>query len=492
MRHQLLLLSVCAAVLALAPALRGQSERMNIITVLTDDQADWTVGYNNPEAVTPHIDRLAREGARFTNSFVATPVCSPSRATFLTGLHSTRLGITDYISLGPGFEAQAGLGLPPELTTWPEVLQQNGYVTALVGKWHLGSLPQFHPTRQGFDHFYGLLGGFTTPMDPEIEKDGVTQRFKGSLEDLLTDNAIEFITENRSRPFALVLSTRAPHLPFGPVPEEDSAPYRDLDPTVPSFPGMDIAEVKRLTLEYYASVHSMDRNLGRLLAKLEELGLEEKTIVLFTSDHGYLIGHHGLQEKGNAWTIAAGLEGPFRPNLFDESIRVPMAIRWPGVVEPGTVVDQYVSNVDLYSSILGMLGISVPPAVLQDGEDFSPLLRGQKIPWTDAVYAQYDMHHFGLAFMRMIRTPKWKLVRFYFVNNMDELYDLEADPHETTNLIYQDRFDLNPVYSQTIEQLDHRLIQWQRSIADPILSPEFTRLAPLNKQKAHAAASQPK
>ncbi len=291
------------------------------------------------------------------------------------------MGITDYISQGPGFEAEAGLGLPPELTTWPEVLQQNGYVTALVGKWHLGSLPQFHPTRQGFDHFFGLLAGFTTPMDPEIEQDGQTRRMNGSLEDLLTDNAIEFITANRSRPFALVLSTRAPHLPFGPVPEEDSAPYRDLDPTIPSAPGLDNAHIKRLTKEYYASVHSVDRNLGRLLAKLDELELAEKTIVLFTSDHGYMIGHPGLQEKGNAWSVAGGVEGPFRPNMFDEAIRVPLLIRWPSVVQAGTVINQFVSNVDLYSSILGMLGISVPQGVMQDGQDFSPLLRGQDITW---------------------------------------------------------------------------------------------------------------
>jgi uncharacterized sulfatase len=463
--------------------LRGQ-DRFNIITILTDDQALWTVrSYGNPQAVTPHIDRLARDGARFTNAFVATPVCSPSRVTFLTGLYPTRTGITDYISNGPGFEAEAGLGLPPETTSWPEVLQQNGYTTALIGKWHLGSLPRFHPTRHGFDHFFGLLHGFTTPLDPEIESQGTAQKFQGSLEDILTDNAIEFIRENRDRPFALVLSTRAPHLPFGPVLEADSAPYRNLDLAIPDAPGLDPDHIRELTRAYHASVHSVDRNLGRLLAKLEELELADKTIVLFTSDHGYMIGHHGLQEKGNAWTVTGGVDGPFRPNMFDEAIRVPLIVRWPGVTQPGSLVEQLVSNVDLYSSILGMLGISAPPGATQDGRDFSPLLRGQQIPWNDAVYGQYDLHHFSLAFMRMIRTPKWKLVRFHFANNLNELYDLEADPGETNNLYYLNRFQHNPAYSQTVDQLEQRLLQWQRSIDDPILSPEYDSLQPLNQRR---------
>lgn len=477
------------ALLAAAPA-HGQPARPNLVVVLTDDQGAWTVGaYGNPDVSTPNMDRLAREGARFTNAFVATPVCSPSRATFLTGLHATRLGITDYISAGTGFEAAAGLGLPLDRQTWPEVLQKHGYATALVGKWHLGWQPGFHPTRRGFDHFCGFLGATLETMDPTLEKDGKELRFKGYVDDLLTDDAIDFIVRNRSRPFALVLATRGPHLPYGPVPDVDAAPYRDLDSTVPRAPGVDIAQIKNWTREYFASVRSVDRNLGRLLRTLDELDLADRTAVVFTSDNGCMIGHHGLHTKGNAWTVAGGVDGPFRPNMFEESIRVPLAIRWPGAVRPGTELTEFVSNVDLFPSLLGMLGIPVPRGLLQDGMDFSPLLRGRTVPWRDAVFGQYDMHHFSLAFMRMIRTARWKLVRFHFANNMDELYDLEADPQETTNLYYRNRFGLNPDYQSTVQSLDAQLLEWQRSIGDPLLRPEYTPLEPANRRAAHAAAS---
>jgi uncharacterized sulfatase len=329
-------------------------------------------------------------------------------------------------------------------------------------------------------------------MDQPLEKNGKAQPFKGYVDDLLTDDAIDFITENRARPFALVLTTRAPHVPYGPVPEADSSPYRHLDPRVPQAPGVDVAQIKNWTREYYASVRSVDRNLGRLLGTLDELDLAARTIVVFTSDHGYMIGHHALHTKGNAWTVAGGVDGPFRPNMFEESIRVPLAIRWPGAVRPGTEVSEFVSNVDLFPSILGMLGIPMPKGLLQDGMDFSPLLRGRKVAWRDAVYGQYDMHHFSLAFMRMIRTARWKLVRFYFTNNMDELYDLEADPQETTNLYYRDRFRLNPDHHSTVTSLEARLVEWQRSINDPLLRPEYTALEPLNRRAGHAAASRPR
>ena len=429
------------------------------------------------------MDCLAHEGARFANAFVATPVCSPSRATFFTGLHGTRHGICDYISSGPGFEGDAGLGIPVELTTWPEVLQQNGYTTALIGKWHLGSKPEFHPNRNGFDHYFGFLGPTTQTMDVLIERNGKEEQTKGYLDDRLMDEAIEFINKNRFDPFALVLATRAPHLPFGPVPEVDSEVYKDLDPSVPCVPGNHIPQVVQLTRDYYSSVHSLDRNLGRLLGSLDELDLADNTIVVYTSDHGYNIGHHGLQEKGNAWSIAGGVRGPMRPNMFEESVRVPLLIRWPGVIQPGTVIDELVSNVDLYSSILGMLGIDVPEEVDHDGADFSRLLQGENVPWRDAVFGQYNLHNFSLAFMRMIRTPRWKLVRYYLTNNLDELYDLEADPHESNNLYYKNGFRFNPDSRPIIEKLEKRLLEWQLSIKDPIIRPEYTPLEPLNRRK---------
>lgn len=437
-------------------------EKYNIISIVTDDQGRWGVGaYGNKEVRTPNMDRLAREGALFLNAFTATPVCSPSRASFLTGLYGTQVGIMDWIA---PLESDRGLGLPPETITWPEVLQSNGYVTALLGKWHLGTQPQFHPHKHGFNHFFGFLGGGNRPMDPTLELNGQTKELKGSLPDLLMDDALRFVESNRSRSFALLVHFRAPHLPYGPVPEVDSAPFRDLDPVIPNVPGLDAAQVKKWTRDYYASIHSVDRNIGRLLAKLDELDLTRKTIVLFTSDHGYMIGHHRLHTKGNAHWVPGGVQGPKRPNMFDDSIRVPFIVRWPGVVKPGTQIPEPVSNIDTFASVLGMLGLPLSATVRQQGMDFSPLLRGQRIPQRDAIFGQYDLHNGGLAFMRMIRTEQWKLVRHHFSNMLDELYDLKADPGETRSL-YED-----PAYVEIRNQLQQRLTQWQKSIDDPILA----------------------
>jgi uncharacterized sulfatase len=463
------LMHPAAAVAADKPA------RLNIISIVTDDQGRWGVGaYGNRECRTPHMDRLARDGALFLNAFVPTPVCSPSRATFLTGRYGTQVRITDWIA---PIESDAGAGLPADATTWIEVLHRHGYATALIGKWHLGTQPQFHPTRRGFDHFFGFLGGGNTPMDPTLEVNGKEKKLKGSLPDLLTDDAIDFLKANRSRPFALCLHFRAPHLPYGPVPEQDSAPFKDLDPTVPVVKGVDVAQVKNWTRAYYASIHSVDRNLGRLLAALEELGLSGNTIILFTSDHGYMIGHHGLHTKGNAYWIAGGVQGPKRPNMFEESIRVPLIVRWPGVVRPGTQVKEVVSNIDTFATVLGLLKVPRPEQYRQEGKDFSPLLRGEKIAWRDTVFGQYDLHNSGLAYMRMVRTPRFVLVRHHHANYLDELYDLEADPGQLRNLYN------NPKYRPTRDQLQQRLTAWQRSINDPLLTtlttPTLFRPAPL-------------
>jgi uncharacterized sulfatase len=452
--------AVTAGAFLAQPSRGSEPERYNLISIVTDDQARWALGaYGNREVITPNMDRLSQTGARFLNAFCPTPVCSPSRASFLTGRYGTQVGITDWISPE---ESDAGLGLPSTAVTWPEVLQKHGYATALIGKWHLGTQPQFHPTRRGFDHFVGFLGGGNRPMDPTLEIDGKEQQLKGPLPDLLTDDAFRFIQTNKTRPFAVLLHFREPHAPYGPVPAEDSALFKNLDPTVPRAPGVDVAQVKTWTRDYYASVHAVDRNLGRLLAKLDEWKLSGKTIILFTSDHGYMIGHHGLHAKGNAYWIAGGVHGPTRPNMFEESIRVPLLVRWPGVARPGREIAEPVSNIDTFASVLGMLNIPMPAGVKQEGADFSPLLRGQKVAWRDAIFGQYDLHNSGLAYMRMVRTEEWKLVRHHHANYLDELYHLSIDPAETRNL-YRD-----PNHRSIRDQLQERLTRWQRSISDPL------------------------
>ena len=460
MNTKCLVVSLLLALVAV-PLWAQSNERYNLISIVTDDQARWSVGaYGNREARTPNMDRLAREGAKFLNAFVATPVCSPSRVAFMTGLYGTQVNITDWIAPN---EAAAGLGLPVSATTWPEVLQRNGYRTALLGKWHLGSQSQFHPTKRGFDHFYGFLGGGNTPLNPTLEVNGKETKLEGSLPDLLTDEALRFVEANKVRPFALSLHFRAPHTPYAPVLEVDSEPFKTLDPTIPDFKGLDAVQTKRLYREYYASIHSVDRNLGRLLEQLDKLDLTRKTIVMFTSDHGYNLGRHGIHTKGNGQWMTGGVNGPTRPNMWDTSLAIPLIVRWPGVVKPGSEIAEMVVNLDTFASVLGMLGLTLPSAVRQEGQDFSPLLRGQKVSWRSEIYGQYDLHNEGLAFMRMIRTSEWKLIRHHHANQMDELYDLKNDPGETRNLYRQ-------ASHQTVrEALQHKLIAWQQSIDDPLL-----------------------
>lgn len=462
MRAFLPLLATVLTLLNAIPALDGaEPQKWNVISIVTDDQGIWTLGcYGNKECRTPNMDRLAREGARFLNAFTPTPVCSPSRASMLCGLHGVQVGITDWINPR---EAANGLGLPPKVATWPKVLQQHGYRTALIGKWHLGTQPRFHPSKNGFDHFFGFLDGGNRPMDPTLEKDGKSRKFKGSLPDILTDNALQFIDANMEKPFAVALHFRAPHTPYGPVPAVDSTPYKNLDPTIPLSPAIDVKQVKNWTRTYYASIHSVDHNLGRLLARLDELGLARKTIVLFTSDHGYNIGHHTIHTKGNGYWIAGGVRGPTRPNMWDTSIRVPLMIRWSSKVKAGTEIAEMVTNLDTFPSILGMLGIAMPAGVKQQGRDYSPLLRGEKIAWRDALFGTYDLHNGGLAYMRMIRTGQWKLVRHHRSQQLDELYDLKGDPGEKHNLYG------NAKRAAVREQLQKRLSAWQKSIDDPLL-----------------------
>jgi len=467
-----------------APSAPGPvPSRPNLIFIMTDDQAAWGVGaYGNREIVTPQIDRLAREGVLLRNAFVPTPVCSASRATFLTGRYGTQLGITDYIATS---EEEAGIGLPVGQPTWPGLLQRAGYRTGLVGKWHVGIKPQFHPAKRGFDHFFGFVGGFNSPMDPKLEEDGVVKQFKGPIADILTDDAMRFVEDNRTRPFALLVHYREPHLKYGPMPEEDNAVYRDRKLTVPAYPGCDPAEVEEMTRGYYTAIHAVDRNVGRLMARLDELHLASNTIVVFTSDHGYMIGQHGLHTKGNAWWMVQGIPpNTKRPNMYEYSIRIPFIVRWPGVIAPGTETTAPFSSIDTLATMLGILGVPLPRDLRQEGKDYSPLLRGEKIAWREVTFGQYDLHSGGLAHLRMARTERWKLVRHYLSLELDELYDLRNDPEELDNLYRLRHASAHATISEiraARDQLQDQLYAWQRSIDDPLLALMATERDPAQR-----------
>ena len=420
----------------------AEARKPNILFIFTDDQAPWALGASgNPLAKTPHMDRIAREGAYLPNAYTVTPVCSPSRAALMTSRYGTEVGITDWIH--PRREAK--LGLDPKFPVWPRELKKAGYRTALIGKWHLGRQDNQHPTRYGFDHFMGHRQGGWSPVNPTLEKDGTNRKFEGLTADVLADEALAYVRANRSHPFLLCWHTRAPHARWLPVAEEDMAPYKGVDVPIPNpdYPKLDVPRVKRMTREYLASVRSVDRNVGRMLKALDELKLADHTIVIFSSDHGYNMGHNGIWHKGNGhWVLKPpppatdNIPRGQRPNMYDNSIKVPTMIRWPGVIRPGTVVKQTVSNLDWFPTILAMAGVSTQPSWRLRGRDFTPLLKGRKpTDWDNTYYAEYSTHHQSRTHMRMISTGQWKLIRDFLNPIRDELYHLARDPDEATNLI---------------------------------------------------------
>ena len=306
--------------------------------------------------------------------------------------------------------------------------------------------------------------GGTTPVDPRLEENGVERQFPGPEPDVVTDAALRFLEQEPGRPFALSLHYRAPHTPYGPVPDQDMAPFRDAQVAIPVFPGLDQAQVRQWTREYYASIHSVDRNIGRLLDRLQQSGLDRTTVVVFTSDHGYNIGHHGLHTKGNGTWIAGGVNGPTMPNMFDTSLRPPFLVRGPGVAGAGRVVNELVAFEDVYPTLLAIAGLPLPAGAPTHGRDLTPLLRGESLPqWRDAVYGQYDIHHYAIAHLRMVRETRWKLVRSYGTTTKDQLYDLEADPGERRNLWAA------PEQRERRVALERRLREWMASIDDPVL-----------------------
>ncbi|OHB79044.1 MAG: hypothetical protein A2V98_01925 [Planctomycetes bacterium RBG_16_64_12] len=467
-------LKISVALLALSAvstALRA-ADRPNVLFILTDDQAAWAVGVSgNSEAKTPNMDRLFRDGAYLVNCFTTTPVCSPSRASLMTSRYGTELGITEWIH--PQVEPE--LGLDPAIVTWPEVLAEAGYTNGLVGKWHLGLPDRFHPTRTGFHSFMGFRGGGIGLTDPELEIDGQTKRFEGFTVNILTDHALEFIRANKDGPFLLSVHYRSPHAPWLPLPDEDWEQYKDLDPAIPNpdYPKLDIPRVKRMMREYLGSVASVDRNLGRILGLLDELDLARNTIVIYSSDHGYNMGHLGIWHKGNGhWVLTEpppatkNVPRGQRPNMYDRSIRSPTAVRWPGRIKPGTVIAETISFLDWYPTLLAMTGVKLPEGVLIRGGNFLPLLEGDKIDgWENDFYAEYSTHHQSHTHMRMYRTPQWKLVRDFLNPERDELYNLEVDPAETTNLIA----DPAPEVREVIRSLHAKIVAKMREVNDPAL-----------------------
>lgn len=423
----------------LAGPVFAADDRPNVLFILTDDQGPWAWGDGHSDVVTPHIDSLRADGVLLENYFVTSPVCSPARASLLTSRYPSELGILDWIP--PDIEPP--LGVDPKLPAWPRVFQGAGYRTGLIGKWHLGRTDEFLPQAFGYDYFAGFRHGGMVSKDPTVELDGVERVVEGYTPDILTDLAMEFIGQDSDEPFMVSLHFWAPHANANknaegdrtwlPLQEVDWAPFSNLKPTFPEpvHPDLDVPRATRMTREYLASVHSVDRNVGRLLAMLDARGLSENTIVVFTSDHGYNLVHHGIWHKGNGRWLLKDHQGR-RPNMWDTSLRAPAIVRWPKGIEAGTTISNTTTCMDWFPSLVSMAGLAAPEDAVLRGQDFAPLLKGEQVPWRETVLAQMDQE--DGANLRCWRTPNWKLVVDLNYPEDTELYDLMNDPGETNNL----------------------------------------------------------
>ena len=445
------------------------AQRPNIVIINTDDHAQWAVGaYGNRDVRTPNIDQLAARGMRFSRAFTK-PVCSPSRAMLLTGKYSHHLGIPDYIPYGNPVHVDNGL--PAGTATIASVLKTAGYSTALVGKWHLGYGDKYYPGKFGFDVAEGYR--YIAPGKqlqnvgkiPFLVDGQEVMRFRHDPlhTDILIDRAIQFVRTNHAKPFFLFLNTYVPHLPWKFVPEQDTAQYRDQAVAIPDmshFPEANTTaeEVRDLRRQYYANITCADRNLGRLLAVLNELGLTANTMVIFWGDNGFNVGDHGLLGKGNARLLQ---NRDRRPNMFDNSVLVPFIVRWPGVVAPASTSNALVATIDILPTIMEVTGIRTPLQL--DGQSLLPLLKANApTEWRDAWCDTYDMLYLDEAHMRMIRTHDWKLVLYLDADGKPlagkghELFDLKKDPDELANLYGQ-------ACAKVIQQsLEARLRRWMR------------------------------
>ncbi len=427
----------------------------NLLLIISDDQGAWAWGRASDGAVdTPHLDALAERGTVLERFFCASPVCSPARASLLTGRPPSWHGVHDWLAgAHSGPEAADYLGDQPRLTS---ALAERGHRVGLSGKWHLGRSD--HP-RPEFDHWFALDAGGTPYGGAQFHRrtgDGVqSSRVEGYVTDTIADDAIDFITDaaDRGGPFCSVVTFTAPHSPWiGQHPEEYVAPHRgrqvigpdgvpvDREPPHPwlaTRAGQPLAgesDPDEALAGYLGSIAAMDAAIGRILAAVESHSLTEDTLVVFTSDNGFSTGHHGVWGKGN---------GTWPLNMYDSSVLVPFIAAGPPIAA-GQTRQELVSGYDLASTLCALTGADASPFAEGPGQSFADVLTGAPGGRGDVVV------HDEYGDARMIRTEEWKYVH-RAVDGRHELYHLLSDPAERNNLV--DRPEHEVVRTELASQL---------------------------------------
>jgi len=439
----LFIASSSASATKLSDATNTSVKKPNLIIILTDDQGYADVGFNGSKDIrTPHIDSIAKEGTRFTNGYVTFSVCGPSRAGLLTGRYQDRFGFNFNPTMDPTVPQN---GIPTSEKNIAEVLEPAGYTSAIIGKWHMGTHPDLHPNKRGFDYFYGFLTGGHRYFPEELTLNDLsevkhkfdwykTRLLKNDkrvdtdeyLTDELSNEAVDFIKREKDNPFFLYLAYNAPHAPV-----QASQEYLDRN--------HHIKNTKRRT--YAAMVTAVDDGVGRVLATLKEQGIDENTLVVFLSDNG------GAKSNGSD-------NGELRGHknlLFEGGIRVPFAARWPKSIPAGVDYNKPVSSLDIMATIVGQANVDISQNKPLDGVDLIPFIthQDQGSPHDVLFWRHVKSNSYA------IRRGKDKIVK---TAKETHLFDIEKDHVETNNLL--------PNAQSSYDVLDESYQLWQKDLKD--------------------------
>lgn len=429
----------------------------NVVFILSDDHRYDAMSFmGHVFAKTPHMDAMARSGVHLKNAFVTTSLCSPSRASILTGLYTFRHRVID--NQRP---------VPKGTLFFPQYLQKAGYATAFIGKWHMGHA--YDDPRPGFDHWVSFKGqGKYYPPFPKytINVNGERVKQDGYITTLLTRYAVEWLEQqtDRDKPFFLYLSHKAVHGPFTPEPKykgslakvpfslpKSAERHTDNYANRPrwlldqrnSWHGMDFplhtgSTVEKFYKSYCEALRSVDDSVGAVMAQLKKMGIHDETLVIYMGDNGYMFGEHGLIDKRVA---------------YETSSRVPMLMQCPDLFQGGSVVEEVVANIDIAPTVMQTMGLQKPAHM--DGQSFIPLARGQKVPWRDYfLYCYYWEQNYPQTPTHFsLRGDQYKYTTYYGVWDTDELFDIQADPMEQKNLLH------DPKFTKIKTQMQNRLYE---------------------------------
>ena len=430
--------------------------RPNFIFFLTDDQrADALSIAGNPVLKTPQIDQLARDGLRFTNAFVTTSLCAPSRASFLTGqwAHTHGVRTNDRRSR-----------LKPTQIIFADLLRDNGYEVAFIGKWHMKGAGR----DRKWDYYFGFEGQGRYKHPEIAENDGPDRRYwRRYTDDVLSEKAIEFIRRPHTKPFCLFVFFKAPHRSWirAPrheklfanitVPEPDTLhtdyagkpdAFKSADMKIGDFD--DVVTFQEFAKDYYAVLTAVDENIGRLMQAVSDAKLVDDTAILYSSDNGFFLGEWNFFDKRL---------------MHEPSIRIPMIMRYPRLIQPGMIREEMVLNVDVAPTLLDLAGVPIPDWM--QGQSMRPLLEGREVAWRDAWL--YEFYEYPAVHMvpknRGVRTTRWKYIHYFEEPQAHELYDLTADPGENDNLFGK------PELTSTVEKLQQRMLELRHETSDPDL-----------------------